>query len=50
MTALIPGPNANGFYSFELLGRKDALSEITDVSGTDDILPHYESCPALSTT
>lgn len=45
VTALIPGPNANGFYSFELLGRKDALSEITDVSGTDDILPHYDILP-----
>jgi len=45
VTALIPGTNASGFYSFELLGRKDETSEINDVSGTDDILPHSDILP-----
>jgi|GEM_PF-553088 len=43
-TAVVNGPDS-GFYSFELLGRKDDAAVITDVSGTDNILPDNDILP-----
>lgn len=45
VSALIPGANSLGFYSLELLGRKDETSEINDVDPADDILPDYDILP-----
>lgn len=44
-TALITGTNPHGFYSFELRGRKDETSSITDADPTDDILPDHDILP-----
>lgn len=44
-TAVVSGPDSTGFYSLELLGRKDEESVITDESGTDNVLPHNDILP-----
>ncbi len=44
-TAGISGPSSSGFYSFELLGRRDETDVIDDVDDTDHILPDNDILP-----
>jgi len=44
-TARVAGPDSSGFYSLELLGRKDKETVIPNESLTEYILPHNDILP-----